>query len=207
MLLHQLGEDLVLLGQLGFQLLDAMVAGIDAGLSDAVEGCRPVLEELLLPGAEDVGVQLEFVTQIGDGAFGGCVILEAAYFAGNAPVDSDSAFRDSMWGGMGDSPAKAYYLPGTKGWLPTFAERPTAPWVRPNPTILDFGDQFGPSPAGFSFVISWATNVPVVVEASADIGGAGWTPISTNTLTDGWVQFTDPDWKIQPARFYRVRGQ
>jgi len=55
-------------------------------------------------------------------------------------------------------------------------------------------------------VISWATNVPVVVEASADIG-AGWTPISTNTLTDGWVQFADPEWKSRPARFYRVRGQ
>jgi len=49
--------------------------------------------------------------------------------------------------------------------------------------------------------------VPVVVEASADPGASGWTPISTNTLTEGWVQFTDPDWQTQPARLYRVRGQ
>ena len=54
--------------------------------------------------------------------------------------------------------------------------------------------------------ISWATNVPVVVEASADIS-AGWTPISTNTMADGWGQFTDPEWQGQPARFYRVRGR
>ena len=51
------------------------------------------------------------------------------------------------------------------------------------------------------------SNVPVVVEAGGDIASPTWTPISTNTLMDGWVQFTDPDWKSQPARFYRVRGQ
>lgn len=27
------------------------------------------------------------------------------------------------------------------------------------------------------------------------------------SLTGGWVQFTDPDWRSQSTRFYRVRGQ
>lgn len=54
-------------------------------------------------------------------------------------------------------------------------------------------------------VIFWATNMPIVAEASADVADAGVATIATNTLTDGWVPFTDPNWKGQPARFYRVR--
>jgi hypothetical protein len=142
------------------------------------------------------------VTTIGDEAFQDCSNLAAAYFEGDAPswssLDLKAAFSE---------PATIYYLPGTVGWGRNLGGCPKSPWVRPNPTILDFGDSFGPSPSGFGFVISWATNVPVVVEASADLGGQGWAPISTNTLTDGCVQFTDPGWTSQPARFYRVRGQ
>ena len=144
------------------------------------------------------------VTSIGRWAFGACVSLQKVYFAGDSPPAADVF---GIWYGTSLSPTTAYYLPGTKGWTSTFSGRPTAPWVRPQPTILDLGDRFGPTTNGFGFVISWATNVPVVVEASADIGSAGWTLISTNTLTEGWVQFMDPDWKSQPARFYRVRGQ
>lgn len=130
--------------------------------------------------------------------------LKAAYFAGDRPeAPGADAFKSEAGG---SSPTIVYHLPGAKGWTTRFAGRPTAPWVLPNPTLLDFGDRFGPSNKGFSFVISWATNVPVVVEATADIG-AGWTSISTNTLTDGWIQFTDPDWNSHAARFYRVRGQ
>ena len=148
------------------------------------------------------------VRSIGEGAFGRCTRLASAHFGGTEPGSesgltftySDELFR------VVTSPTTVFYLPGSGQWTATFASRPTAPWVRPNPTILDFGDRFGPSANGFGFISSWATNVPVVVEASADIG-AGWTPISTNALTDGWVQFTDPEWKSQPARFYRVRGQ
>jgi len=154
------------------------------------------LTSIIIPGS---------VTSIGGGAFASCASLKAAYFEGNPPsAMSDLAFTD--WDGRMTS-TTVYYLPGTRGWSSTLAGRPTAPWHRAQPTILDFGDRFGPSPAGFSFVISWATNVPVVVEASANIGGADWTPISTNTLTDAWVQFNDPEWKSRPARYYRVRGE
>ncbi len=59
---------------------------------------------------------------------------------------------------------------------------------------------------GFGFLISWATNASVVVEASPGLTTPVWTPVSTNTLTGGSSQFTDPDWKNHPTRFYRIRS-
>jgi hypothetical protein len=73
--------------------------------------------------------------------------------------------------------------------------------------ILDAGPDFGVQTNGFGFVVSWATKPKVVVEASADIANPTWSPISTNTLSDGTATFSDPDWAKYPARFYRVRGE
>lgn len=119
---------------------------------------------------------------------------------GDAPGADPSAFE-------GANKATIHYLPGTVGWGPTFAGRPTAPWKRSEPVILGFRPRLGPSPTGFGLVISWATNIPVVIDASADLANPAWVPISTNRLTDGWIQFTDPHWQQHAARFYRVRGQ
>jgi hypothetical protein len=65
---HELGHDLVLARQLGFELLDPSVLGIfdGLGLAAVVEGGLAVLEELLEPGVELVGVELEFVAQVRD---------------------------------------------------------------------------------------------------------------------------------------------
>jgi hypothetical protein len=30
--------------------------------------------------------------------------------------------------------------------------------------------------------------------------------VGTNTLTDGWFYFSDPQWKNYPARLYRIRS-
>ena len=139
-------------------------------------------------------------------AFKGCASLTNAHFRGEPPLMLD-------WNGRPTSrsafPAftTIHYMPGSRGWDKTFCGNPTVHWFRPAPTILDFDDRFGPSTNGFSFVISWATNATVVVEGSEVIRGQGWRPISTNTLTDGWVQYNDAEWKSQPSRFYRVRGQ
>jgi len=138
------------------------------------------------------------VNSIGYEAFLGCTSLTSVYFEGNAPEGCE-AFREC--------PPTIYYLPGTVGWGATFSGRPTAYWVLPNPVILDFGNHFGVQANGFGFRISWATNANVVVEASADLAKQAWSPVSTNTLTDGWVDFTDPEWAQHPARYYRVRSE
>jgi hypothetical protein len=59
---------------------------------------------------------------------------------------------------------------------------------------------------GFSFIISWATNVPVAVEACTNLSNPVWQPVQTNTLTGGYFYFSDPTWTNYPGRFYRVRS-
>jgi hypothetical protein len=58
----------------------------------------------------------------------------------------------------------------------------------------------------FGFTITGTTNIPIVVEASANLAPASWTALQTCTLTNGSIYFSDPGWTNYPARFYRVRS-
>jgi hypothetical protein len=136
------------------------------------------------------------VTNIGDHAFVFCDGLTNAYFLGNAPSADSTVF-------LGDS-LTAYYLPGTTGWanFTTNTGVPTSLWTLPYPLVLN--GSFGVLNSQFGFTISWATNVPVVVQASTDLSNRVWTPIATNTLTGGTSYFSDSQWTNYPARFYRL---
>ena len=68
------------------------------------------------------------------------------------------------------------------------------------------GPGFGVQSNAFGFIISWATNLPVVVEACTNPANHSWSPVQTNALTGGWSYFSDPHWANYPARFYRVRS-
>jgi BspA type Leucine rich repeat region (6 copies) len=140
------------------------------------------------------------VTSIGDGAFDGCTGLTSVNFQGNAPVAGDVVFD-------GADGSTVYYLPGTIGWGATFSGRPTAIWSLSYPVILSSGPGFGATANSFGFLISWATNATVLVEASLLLPTPVWTPVSTNVLTSGTSQFTDPQWTDHPARLYRVVTQ
>jgi hypothetical protein len=140
------------------------------------------------------------VANIGYAAFEGCTGLTGTYFKGDAPNVDSEAFN-------GDDNATVYYLPGTTGWATTFGGRPTALWVLPYPVILTTAPNFGIQTNAFGFRISWATNAPVVVEASTTLASPAWSPVSTNTLTSGWSYFSDRDWANYPSRFYRARAQ
>ena len=140
------------------------------------------------------------VTSIEYDAFYGCTGLTGVYFQGRRPaLDSvSSAFA-------GANQATVYYLPGTTGWGTTFGRRPTALWALPNPVILNHGPSFGVQTNGFGFIISWATNLSVVVEACTGLANPIWTPVGTNTLTGGSSYFSDPEWTNYPTRLYRLR--
>lgn len=137
------------------------------------------------------------VDRIGEWAFGGCDSLTHVYFEGNAPESESNLFHLC--------PVTVYYLPGTQGWGAEYQGRPTAPWVRPAPVIL--GGSVNAASNALNFRISWATNIPVVVEASEMLTNPTWSAISTNTLPEGWTNFRDPGFANHPSRFYRVRSQ
>jgi hypothetical protein len=59
----------------------------------------------------------------------------------------------------------------------------------------------------FYFTISWATNTAVIILASTNLANPVWTPIATNALSQGVVNFSDSSWTNAPTRFYRVRSQ
>ena len=67
--LHELGHDFVFARELGFELLDLGVLGVLDGLALAIlgEGEVAVLEELALPDVEQVGRDLQFVAELGNG--------------------------------------------------------------------------------------------------------------------------------------------
>jgi hypothetical protein len=142
------------------------------------------------------------VTSIGTNAFAFCFSLTSVYFKGNAPAVDSSAF-DS------DNNATVYYLPGTTGWGPPgmlFGGRPTARWLLPYPMILDNGPYFGMQNNRFGFIISWATNRSVVVQACTNLTNPVWSPVRTNPLAGGSGYFSDPQWTNYPGRFYRLRS-
>ena len=139
------------------------------------------------------------VTSIGSYAFSCCASLTPVYFQGSAPTADSSVFA-------GDTNSTVYYLPGTTGWETAFGGRPTTLWVLPNPLILKNGPSFGVQTNQFGFIISWATNLSVVVEACTNLANPNWAPLQTNTLTGGWSYFSDPQWANYPARLYRLRS-
>jgi|SRR5208337_1613522 len=139
------------------------------------------------------------VTNIGDSAFSGCSSLTGVYFQGNAPSLGSSDVFDN-----GTNATVVYYLPGTTGWYSPFGGVQTALWFLPNPLILDNEPSFGVQTNSFGFIISWATNISVVVEACTNLANPVWQPVATNTLTGGWSYFSDAKWTNYHSRFYRL---
>lgn len=130
--------------------------------------------------------------------------LSAARFEGNAPeISGDDGFY--AFGSFNEN-MTIYYLPGTTDWGATFDDKPTALWILPEPVILKTPGNVALQTNGFGFRISWATNSPVVVEATTSLSAPDWSPVSTNALVDGWVDFRDPAWAEHGQRYYRVRG-
>jgi BspA type Leucine rich repeat region (6 copies) len=139
---------------------------------------------------------------IEEDAFIYCVNLAGIYFKGDAPPPNGYVF-DS---GYLFTYVTVYYLPGTIGWGPTFGGLATKPWMLPYPLILNDEPTFGVKGNQFSFTISWATNLPVVVEICTNLASPAWTSVSTNALVNGTNYFSDTRWTNSSARFYRLRS-
>ena len=140
------------------------------------------------------------VGYIGPEAFSGCGGLRSVYFQGNAAFADSGIYDRGVFFGAAD--VTVYYLPGTTGWGVTYGDRPTAVWS--SPVILSNSPSFGLGADGFGFLVSWAPNASVVVEAGSGLDSPVWTRLRTKTLTGGTVFFSDPQWTSYPNRFYRV---
>ena len=137
------------------------------------------------------------VTAIGSYAFQNCTALRTAHFKGNAPTADATVFSGTI-------NMKVYLLPGTLDWSSTFGGSPTELWALPNPVILTCTG-FGIQDQQFGFIVSWATNLSVAVDACSDLANTAWEPLGTNALVDGWFYFGDPGWANHSDRFYRTR--
>ncbi len=162
-------------------------AGVTTIGSQAFLNCE-VLLSITIP---------DSVRHLGNQVFQHCTALEAVYFEGNAP---------SLGGTLVfyNAPVTIYYLPGTSGWGSMFGGRPTAlddRATRP-PQILDAGVRDG---GRFGFNVQGMDGQEVVVEASDDLPGGVWTPVSTNTIpAAGSISFEEAT--VPESRFYRARS-
>jgi hypothetical protein len=76
------------------------------------------------------------------------------------------------------------------------------PAVSWNPVIQTSDGSFGMSNGQFGFNIRGNTNIPIVVEACANLANPIWTPVQSMTLTNGLAYFSEPFQSNAPTRFY-----
>jgi hypothetical protein len=138
------------------------------------------------------------VTSLGDQVFYDCASLKGVYFQGNAPSIGADVFD-------GEKNAIVYYLPRTIGWE-EFAQSTGLSTVLWNPLVQTSSASFGVRTNRFGFNITGPSNLVIVVEACTNLANPVWSPVGTNTLTDGSSYFSDPDWKNLPTRFYHLRS-
>ena len=138
------------------------------------------------------------VTSIGADAFTDNS-LTGVCFQGNAPSLGVSCCDDSPFSGGNPT---IYYLPGTTGWGPTFAGRPTILW---NPHLVIGHATSGVRTNQFGCSVTGTSNLVVVIETCTNLLNPAWSPFQTDTLASGPFYFSDPQWARYASRFYRVR--
>ncbi len=131
------------------------------------------------------------VTSVGKGAFSECTGLMSVTLPNSVTSIGVQAFHGCTG------------LTSTTGWGPTFGGRPTVLW---NPQVQPTDASFGVRADKFGFTITGTGNLVIVEEACTNLANPAWSPVGTNTLTDGASYFSDPLWTKYPARFYRLRS-
>ena len=130
------------------------------------------------------------VNTFGQWVFAECANLTSVYFTGNSPTNLGIGIFYNA------NQSRVYYCTNTDGWGATFAERPTSIW----PQFLNAESR----PVGFVFDIVASENQILVIEMCTDLSSGVWTPVSTNTIAEGSIEYTDVDWTNAPSRYYRV---
>ena len=133
------------------------------------------------------------VRTLGVQAFYNDVSLTNVTFLGDAPSLGNATF--------GGDYATIYYFYGTHGWTNPFGGLTAVMLGAPNPPQI--GVDTGVNSGNFGFTLTGVASQTVIVEVSTNL--TSWSPVWTNTLTGTTTNFTDPQWRNFPARFYRAR--
>jgi alpha-tubulin suppressor-like RCC1 family protein len=167
-------------GRGGVYTLPEGVATIAAGAFAGADG----LTSVIVPTS---------TTAIGDGAFASCANLATVYFRGDAPTTGEDVFGKVL--------GIVYYPPTASGWGATFGGLDAFAWN----AAVEAGAGFGMQGGVFGFNVVGSSGMVVIVEAADDLTSPAWTPVSTQTLSNGSAPFEDPGSVDKPSRFYRLR--
>jgi hypothetical protein len=175
-------------------LTNATIANGVTSIGEGAFACCSSLTSVTIPGS---------VTNLGDAVFYGCYNLTSVYFTGNAPNYNSSVFSIYRY----DYDMTTYYLAGTTGWSVGFWGWP---WSRGPQALL--WDPFGPSGEAsfgvqsnqFGFNFTGPLDLAIVVEVCTNLANSVWTPLQTNTLSNGSFYFSEPLQTSSLGRFYRI---
>ena len=165
---------------------DAPVGAWNSVAGGVFYGCSSLTNVIVGKGLSHLGLGTFF-----------CENLLGVYFEGNAPTPGNTGWSISVFYDSGT----VYYLPGTTGWGPTYAGRPTKLW---NPQLQDYSFSSSPDQSHFAFTVRGTADIPLLLETSTNPLAATWSPLQTCTLTNGQINFTDPGCAQYPVRFYRI---
>ena len=159
-------------------------------------GCSALTSVTILTGVTNIGYAAfdgcssltsitipNSVTNIGSSAFAGCSNLTSVLFQGDAP------FGPFYYCFNGD-PATVYYLPGSKGWGPTYDGCPTALWPgSANVTVTGNPPQGGIVLRSGTYAVGTTVNLAAV--ASDGWLFTAWNDGSTNNPYSIMMPTTD----------------
>lgn len=74
------------------------------------------------------------------------------------------------------------------------------------PAYILSGTGIGVSSNCFGFNVVATLNIPFVIQSCTNLSKPMWTPMQTNSATNGAFYFSDPTWTNFPRRFYRVQA-
>lgn len=172
--------------------------------ADAFNGCSG-LTTLSFNGA---------LTSIGDRAFYGCTNLTEVYFLsgassmGSSVFGNDASLANLYFGGsqpsvtniadlFAASSVPVVYALNGSGWSSTFGSASVATWLPAlGQPVLQSGT--------FSFAVGWANGQSVRVQTCTNLSEATWSNWSTNTISNGYTTFSDPNYSTASQRFYRL---
>jgi hypothetical protein len=135
------------------------------------------------------------IGSLGEGAFEWCIHLTNIFFQGDAPLADSTVLANDN-----GSPT-VYYLPQAAGWSSSFSGFPAVLW---NPMIQTGDGSFGVQSNQFGFNITGTANIPIVVEACANLASPVWTQLQAATLTNSLFYFSEPLQTNGSGRFYRI---